>query len=194
MILPHSGFSSWTILLTHSTIREKSTQQQQRRGQRRRRRRKEEFYFSSGSNLIVSPVLWRSFELHSWFPLQKWSFCGQGVSNHSWLSASHFLTRPFFCLDGTPVYPKYYYSMVVQPVSSASHLLAKNFFFRARPRPTQTYGSSILLHLRFVAQQGGDKGIIVAIRVFQRCYPKEKPYSSLVLFLVMIIRPNSPTT
>ena len=83
VILPHSGFSSWTILLTHSTIREKSTQQQQRRGQRRRRRRKEEFYFSSGSNLIVSPVLWRSFELHSWFPLQKWSFCGQGVSNHS---------------------------------------------------------------------------------------------------------------
>ena len=123
MILPHSGFSSWTILLTHSTIREKSTQQQQRRGQRRRRRRKEEFYFSSGSNLIVSPVLWRSFELHSWFPLQKWSFCGQGVSNHSWLSASHFLTRPFFCLDGTLVYPKYYYHysmvvVVVQPVSA----------------------------------------------------------------------------
>ncbi len=46
-------------------------------------------------------LLWRSFELHSCFSLslvlQKWGFCGQGVSNHSWLlSASHFLTRPFF--------------------------------------------------------------------------------------------------
>ena len=97
------------VMFEKSSKREKSTT------------RKEEFYFSSGSNLIVSPVLWRSFELHSWFPLQKWSFCGQGVSNHSWLSASHFLTRPFFCLDGTLVYPKYYYhySMaVVQPVSA----------------------------------------------------------------------------
>ena len=81
-------------------------------------------FTSPAARILLCPlVLWRSFELHSWFPLQKWSFCGQGVSNHSWLSASHFLTRPFFCLDGTLVYPKYYYHysmvvVVVQPVSA----------------------------------------------------------------------------
>ena len=100
------------VMFEKSSKREKSTT------------RKEEFYFSSGSNLIVCCFCGVLLSCILRFPLQKWSFCGQGVSNHSWLSASHFLTRPFFCLDGTePSQPR-------------------TFSLRARPHPTLTYDGS----------------------------------------------------
>ena len=82
------------VMFEKSSKREKSTT------------RKEEFYFSSGSNLIVCCFCGVLLSCILRFPLQKWSFCGQGVSNHSWLlSASHFLTRPFFSRLGTPKIP-----------------------------------------------------------------------------------------
>ena len=72
----HAGQNNYENLVTlvmfeKSSKREKSTT------------RKEEFYFSSGSNLIVYCFCGVLLSCILRFPLQKWSFCGQGVSNHS---------------------------------------------------------------------------------------------------------------
>ena len=88
--------------------------------------------FSKNTTYFRSYVALEILPPGSHCALQKWSFCGQGVSNHSWLSASHFLTRPFFCLDGTHTF-----RTTSQPRRTFSSELA-------RPHLTPTYDGPFL--------------------------------------------------